>query len=189
MQNIKLEEVSVETLTPYERNSRIHTQEQIDQIKNSINEWGFTIPILIDEQNTILAGHARYESAKQLGMDKVPCIQAKGWNEQQKKAYIIADNKLAENSQWDLGVFYQELKLLDREGFDLNLTGIDDNLDLNYNPMLTPEYTQSMITDNDIQNTQNQFDSRFEEIRSSNNNEGVEVVCPKCAHEFRFSGV
>lgn len=189
MENMKFDEYSLSLLIPYERNSRIHTQDQIDQIKRSIEEWGFTIPILVDEEGVILAGHARYESAKQLGMDKVPCIQAKGWTDAQKKAYIIADNKLAENSQWDLGLFYQELKFLDKEGFNLNLTGIDDNLDLNYNPMLTPEYTSSMVTDNDIANTQNQFDSRFEEIRSNNDNEGVEVVCPKCAHEFRFSGV
>ena len=75
-------------LLPYERNSRVHSDEQIDQICNSIKEWGFTAPILIDEDDTVLAGHARLEASKKLELETVPCMVAKNWTDEQKRAII-----------------------------------------------------------------------------------------------------
>ena len=97
----KVERRNIETLIPYARNSRTHSDEQVTQIAASIKEWGFTNPILIDGDNGIIAGHGRFLAAKKLNLQDVPCIEAKDWTEAQKKAYVIADNKLALNAGWD----------------------------------------------------------------------------------------
>lgn len=124
----------VDELIPYINNARTHNDEQVSQICASINEYGFTNPILIDENNSIIAGHGRLLAAKKLKMKEVPCIVLCGLTEAQKKAYIIADNKLALNAGWNdelLKIEFENLKELD---FDLNLTGfsadeIDEILD------------------------------------------------------------
>lgn len=123
----KPERRTTASLVPYARNSRTHSAEQIDQIAASISEWGFTNPILIDPDGGIIAGHGRLLAAQKLGIDDVPCIVADGWTDAQKKAYVIADNKLALNAGWDnemLAVEFGELKEL---GFDLPLTGFSDD--------------------------------------------------------------
>jgi len=120
-----IEHIPVGDLIPYARNSRTHSDEQVNQIVASLNEWGFTNPLLLDENNQIIAGHGRLMAAKKAGYEKVPCMVAKGWTEAQKKAYVIADNKLALNSGWDdemLAVEFQELEEL---GFNIELTGFD----------------------------------------------------------------
>lgn len=120
----------VDELIPYINNARTHNDEQISQICASINEYGFTNPILIDEKNSIIAGHGRLLAAKKLKMKEVPCIVLCGLTEAQKKAYIIADNKLALNAGWNdelLKIEFENLKELD---FDLNLTGFSaDEID------------------------------------------------------------
>jgi DNA modification methylase len=120
-----VERKTVASLVPYARNSRTHSDEQVAQIAASMKEWGFTNPILIDETGMIIAGHGRVLAAQKLGLVEVPCMVADGWTEAQKKAYIIADNKLALNAGWDnelLAVEFGELKELE---FDLELTGFD----------------------------------------------------------------
>ena len=81
-------------LVPYARNSRVHSEEQVAQIAASIQEWGFTVPILVDEKNTLIAGHGRLLAAQKLELKKVPVMVAKNWSDAQKAAYVIADNKL-----------------------------------------------------------------------------------------------
>lgn len=110
-------------LIPYARNSRTHSPEQVTQIAASIKEWGFTNPILIDPDGGIIAGHGRLLAAQQLGLDEVPCIIADGWTEAQKRAYVIADNKLAINAGWDNEMLAVEFAELEGLGFDLGLTG------------------------------------------------------------------
>lgn len=112
-------------LTPYSRNSRTHSVEQVSQIAASIKEWGFTAPILIDELGVVLAGHGRLLAAQKIGMLEVPVIVADGWTEVQKRAYVIADNKLALNAGWDTGLLSSEFEAIKFDGFDLNLTGFD----------------------------------------------------------------
>lgn len=121
-----IEKRSVELLIPYINNPRTHSDEQITQIAASIKEWGFTFPVLIDEQNTIIAGHGRVEAAKKLGFEEVPVIVAKDWQEAKKKAYIIADNKLSDNSGWDNELLKIEMQSLTEFDFDLSLTGFDE---------------------------------------------------------------
>jgi DNA modification methylase len=123
----KVQRTKVIDLTPYARNSRTHSDEQVAQIASSIKEWGFTNPILIDVGGGIIAGHGRLLAAQKLGLDEVPCITAVGWSEAQKKAYVIADNKLALNAGWDddmLAIEFGELKDLD---FNLDLIGFDSD--------------------------------------------------------------
>lgn len=114
---------SVSDLKPYEKNSRTHSIEQIEQIKRSILEFGFTNPILIDENNQIIAGHGRVEAAKLCKMEKVPTVVLSHLNDEQKRAYIIADNKLALNAGWDEKILSVELDELKELDFDLSLTG------------------------------------------------------------------
>jgi ParB-like chromosome segregation protein Spo0J len=115
----------VSALVPYARNSRTHSKEQIDQIAASIKEWGFTTPILVDTDGQIIAGHGRLLAAQKLNLDEVPTITATGWTDAQKKAYVIADNKLALNAGWDNAMLAIEMTDLSNMGFDLELTGFD----------------------------------------------------------------
>lgn len=120
----------VENLIPYINNSRTHSEEQINQICASINEFSFTNPILIDEKDNIIAGHGRLLASKKLKMEEVPCIILSGLTEAQKKAYVIADNKMALNAGWDEELLKLELENLKELDFDLNLTGFDvDEID------------------------------------------------------------
>lgn len=102
----------VNDLIPYINNSRTHSDEQVNQIVASINEFGFTNPLLIDEKDNIIAGHGRLLSSKKLKMEEVPCIVLSGLTEAQKKAYIIADNKMALNAGWDDELLKIELENL-----------------------------------------------------------------------------
>jgi site-specific DNA-methyltransferase (adenine-specific) len=122
----KVERRKVSDLIPYARNSRTHSEEQVAQIAASIREWGWTMPILIDEGNNIIAGHGRVMAAQKLGIEDVPCMTATGWSEAKRRAYIIADNRLALNAGWDnelLALEFGELRDLD---FDLSLTGFEE---------------------------------------------------------------
>lgn len=115
--------VNIETLIPYARNSRTHSDEQVAQIAASIKEWGFTTPVLVDEDGGIIAGHGRTLAARKLGMTEVPVLVARGWTDAQKRAYVIADNKLALNAGWDQELLRLELADLGDLDFDLGLVG------------------------------------------------------------------
>lgn len=117
--------VALADLIPYARNSRTHSDAQVAQIAASIREFGFTNPVLVDDQGGIVAGHGRVLAAKQIGMDTVPTICV-GWlSEKQRRAYVIADNQLALNAGWDDAVLASELDDLLAEDFDLQLIGFD----------------------------------------------------------------
>lgn len=113
----------VASLTPYARNARTHSEAQIGQIAASIREWGWTMPILVDEVGGIIAGHGRVLAAQRLGLKSVPTMEARGWSEAQKRAYVLADNKLTLNAGWDEELLRLELGDLKFSGFDLDLTG------------------------------------------------------------------
>jgi hypothetical protein len=119
--------VSVESLVPYARNSRTHSPQQVDKIAASIREFGFLNPIIIDGENGIVAGHGRVLAAQKLGLAELPCIEAAHLTEAQRRAYVIADNRLALDAGWDNELLKVELQELDGLSFDLELTGF--NLD------------------------------------------------------------
>jgi len=122
---MKIEQRKVEELIPYVNNARTHSDEQVAQIAASIKEFGWTNPLLVDGTNGIIAGHGRLMAARKLGLDTVPCIELSHLSEAQRKAYILADNRLAMNSGWDTQLLSLELKGLDDEGFDLEMLGFD----------------------------------------------------------------
>lgn len=122
--------MSIDKLVPYARNSRTHSDEQIAKIAASIKEFGFLNPIIIDGDNGIIAGHGRVMAAQRLGIKELPCIEASHLTEAQRRAYVIADNRLALNAGWDDDMLRIELDELGEMGFDLELTGFSlDEID------------------------------------------------------------
>jgi DNA modification methylase len=122
----RVERRTVDSLVPYARNARTHSPAQVAQIAASIREWGWTVPVLVDEQGGIIAGHGRVLAARQLGLDHVPVMVATGWSEAQRRAYVLADNRLALSAGWDDELLRLELGGLHSQGFDLCLTGFDE---------------------------------------------------------------
>jgi site-specific DNA-methyltransferase (adenine-specific) len=142
---MQIQEVAVEALIPYAKNSRTHSDAQVAQIAASIKEFGWTNPILIDGTKGIIAGHGRLMAARKLGYDKVPVIQLKDMTESQKKAYVIADNQLAMNAGWDIDLLKIEVADLQEDGFDLELLGFDNKM---LDSLLEPEVKDG-LTDED----------------------------------------
>ena len=129
----RYENVEIKRLKPYERNARTHSLEQIQKIAESINEFGFVNPVLIDEKYTIIAGHGRVLAAEKLGVLEVPCVFVEDLTDVQKSAYIIADNRLAEDAGWDFEILSQELESLKNFDFNIELTGFSlDDLEFNF---------------------------------------------------------
>ena len=123
----KLEMRRVADLIPYVRNAREHSEEQVQQLRASLREFGFVAPLLIDTQGNILAGHGRLLAAKAEGMDEVPCVLVEHLTDTQRRAYILADNRLAEQASWNADLVSLELQELKEAGFDLDLTGFDES--------------------------------------------------------------
>ena len=126
----KIENVEVRKLVPYSNNAKIHGKKQLEKLKDSISEFGFLTPCLIDQDYNIIAGHGRVLAAKELKIKKIPCVFVEGLSEQQRRAYILADNRLGELGEWDMELVAQELNALTDEGFNIDLTGfsIDDSI-------------------------------------------------------------
>jgi len=123
----EIKHIKTDELIPYALNSRTHSDEQISQISASIREFGFTNPILVDSKMTVIAGHGRLQAANRLKLKEVPCIQLGHLTETQKKAYVIADNKLAMNAGWDLDLLNVELQDLLDVDYDLELVGFSED--------------------------------------------------------------
>jgi ParB-like chromosome segregation protein Spo0J len=165
---MKIETLKTADLIPYARNSRTHSEAQVTQIAGSIREFGFTNPVLIDAGNGIIAGHGRVMAAGKLGMDKVPCIRLGHLTDTQRRAYIIADNKLALNAGWDEEMLGLELADLREEDFDLDLLGFDNfAIEQFLNPPeRNDEAPESSGGEIDVDGMQ------------------MECACPKCGFEF-----
>ena len=142
---MKIEQVKLDALIPYARNSRTHSDAQVAQIAASIKEFGFTNPVLIDETGSIIAGHGRVLASRKLALADVPCIRLSHLTAAQKRAYIIADNKLALNAGWDDEMLRLELSDLKELDFDLDLTGFSTE---EIDQLLTPEQVEG-LTDED----------------------------------------
>lgn len=163
----KLEQVDITTLIPYARNARTHSDAQVAQIAASIREFGFNNPILIDADNGIIAGHGRILAAHLLGMKTAPCVRLGHLTETQKRAYIIADNRLAELSGWDTELLALEIEDLRLEGYDIDLTGFDaDALEAMFEP--EPDFKPGTEDDQ----------GRLDQL------EPKMVNCPHCGTEF-----
>ena len=126
MRNMKVVKIATDALIPYAGNARTHSEEQIAQIANSINEFGWTNPILVKPDKTVIAGHGRLLAAKKTGIETVPCVVLNDLSDEQCRALVIADNKLALNAGWDLDLLASELAELKNIDFDLSVTGFSD---------------------------------------------------------------
>jgi len=153
----------VSELVPYARNPRTHSDGQVARIAASIREFGFTNPVLLDGKNGVIAGHGRLLAARELGMESVPCIELGGLTPEQRRSYLIADNRLALGAGWDEELLRLELTELKELGADLALTGFD--------PVEIADITLGR-------------DVEFREYDESAA-DGVELqTCPKCGHSF-----
>lgn len=120
---LEVEYRALDSLIPYANNARTHSEDQVAQIAASIKEFGWTNPVLVDGDSGVIAGHGRILGARKLGIDEIPVIELSGLSDAQKRAYVLADNKLAQNAGWDNDLLSIELGGLGDEGFDLQLTG------------------------------------------------------------------
>jgi ParB-like chromosome segregation protein Spo0J len=161
----KVEKWDITKLVPYARNSRTHSDEQIGQIAASIKEWGWTTPVLVDEAGSIIAGHGRTLAAQRLKMTEVPVMVAKGWSEAKKRAYVLADNKLAMNAGWDNEMLVLELGEIGEMGFDLDMTGFKIE---EIQALQTPEFEPGTEED---QGKLDELDPKW-------------IACPHCGKEF-----
>jgi len=139
-QDAQIERVSLDKLIPYARNARTHSDAQVSQIAASIREFGFCNPVLIDKDGGIIAGHGRVLAAQKLGLKEIPTITLGHLSETQRRAYILADNKLALNAGWDQEMLKVEFESLKDDGFDLTLAGFDD---VELAGLLAPEPTDA----------------------------------------------
>ena len=122
----RFEKVGIDKLIPYARNARLHSKEQIKQLRASLREFGFVNPCIIDKDYNIIAGHGRVMAAKEEGISEIPCVFAEHLTDAQKRAYILADNRLALNAGWDDEMLSVELSDLQANAFDLSLLGFSD---------------------------------------------------------------
>ena len=188
---LKIEQRNLSDLIPYAANSRTHSDEQVAQIAASITEFGWTNPILIDEQNSVIAGHGRILAAKKLGFDAVPCIVLDSLTSDQKKALVIADNKITDNAGWDTKTLVAELESLHE--FDFTNFGFSiDELDVLLGDVYTPEYTPNFsnigVNENQLSRAADGMASQIEGLQSDKANRATEVMCPYCAETFQYSG-
>lgn len=166
-------------------NSRLHSDAQIDQIAASIERFGWTIPVLVDEKGVLIAGHARVRAGLKLGIEQVPVMVADGWDDATKEAYQITDNRLAETSTWDDDVLTAQIKRLSAANFDLDVLGFDWkelNLGEAFNPNLAPTTGKTAVDANDINKTQQHLDGQFTKPGAAQ--QSYEVTCPHCGEDF-----
>ena len=198
-------DVSIDAIKEYEKNARINDK-AVDKVKESIKEFGFQSPIILDKNNTIIAGHTRLKAAKELGYKKVPCIIAKNLTPEQVKAYRLADNKTSELAEWDFDFLQLELQELLADGFDIDSIGfssaeldaivsgaIDDSrqyiqeqakeISKRYGETYTPPTQVNEQAEVDYKDRAKQFESPTE-FKSYDENIETKHCCPKCG--FRW---
>ena len=168
-QEIEVRDVAL--LIPYAKNARTHSEAQVAQLAASIREWGWTTPVLIDESNGIVAGHGRVAAARKLGMEQVPVIVTTGWTDAQKRAYILADNKLAMNAGWDEELLRLELADLEELGYAGELMGFapdeigqleeNDSSAVDDEPPLVDETKQLLLVEMD---SERELEQLYEEM-------------------------
>jgi ParB-like chromosome segregation protein Spo0J len=163
---LKITQKKIDSLIPYVKNSRTHSDEQVAQIAASIKEFGWTNPILVDGSNGIIAGHGRLLAARKLGYTDVPTIELADLTETQKKAYIIADNRLALNAGWDNEMLTIELNDLFADGFALNILGFNN------------DEISKLLDEPDFQPATEEEQGKLDEL------DPKWIACPHCGKEF-----
>ena len=163
---MKITQKKVTELIPYVNNSRTHSDTQVAQIAASIKEFGWTNPILVDGTNGIIAGHGRLLAARKLGFKEVPTIELADLTETQRKAYVIADNRLALNAEWDNQLLTLELNELLADGFAMDILGFDS------------EEISKLLDEPDFQPATEEEQGKLDEL------DPKWIACPHCGKEF-----
>jgi ParB-like chromosome segregation protein Spo0J len=184
---MKIVQIKIDKLKPYKNNARTHSNEQIKQIIGSIEEFGFTNPLLIDKSNNIIAGHGRLEAAKKLKMEEIPCIILDNLTEVQRRALILADNKIALNASWSIAILKSEI--MEIEGINLEVLGFSD-VEIEeltgeieeFSPTLEPKINTAEVTAGTIQKAQEGIDNTITDIIDGRKQ--VKFICPDCGEEF-----
>lgn len=153
---------SLSALKPHPRNPRVHSENQLAALASAIGEFGFTVPVVIDESDVILAGHGRVAAATAIGLKKVPCVVIAGLTEDQKTAYVLADNRIAEMARWDETMLTDELRSLQDVGFDLGGIGFGK------------DFLDDLLTEPEAPEEFPAFDENIE----------TQHQCPKCGYEW-----
>jgi ParB-like chromosome segregation protein Spo0J len=168
-QSAAIEQIATAELIPYARNARTHSEQQVQQIAGSIQEFGFCNPVLIDATNGIIAGHGRVMAAQLLKLESVPCLRLSHLTDAQKRAYVLADNRIALSSGWDEEMLANELSDLHADDFDMALLGFDaEELAtlLEFENKQTEEAPESSASEVDVDGFV------------------MECICPRCQFEF-----
>ena len=166
----------VSDLIPYVNNARTHNEENIIKLASSIKEFGFMAPIIISEDGGVIAGHGRLMAAKKLGIEKVPCVVESHLSEMQRKGYILADNRLALDSGWDDDLLKLEMQTLNDNGFDMKLTGFDED-EINRLLVVVSSDDES-LSEKTIENNSSEIDA------DDFSDEKFKHTCPKCGFKF-----
>lgn len=181
----KVERRPLTALIPNPRNAREHTPQQVNQIIASMREWGWTMPILVDEGGNIIAGHGRVLAATKMGLKEAPVIVATGWTEQQKRAYGIADNRLGDGSGWNAPNLRLELSDLKLGGYNIDLLAFSapelKRLEGGFSPNLRPNAGGMNVTAGDITDAQTKLGSAFTDASQQNI---IFMECPHCGQKF-----
>ena len=183
------QQVDINSLIAYPENARTHDEKQIKQIAKSIKKFGFCAPCLVDDDGVLIAGHGRLMAAQTLGLETIPVVRINHLTPEQVKAYRIADNQLALNAHWDVGLLSLELGNLKDAGFDLDLLGFDPDIaGLPFKPDIDPLTGMHEIDQRHLDQASVQTVEQFEGLGSDKASAGIEVSCPHCSQSFTFSG-
>ena len=173
-----VEYISPDMLKPHPKNSRIHSEKQIEKLQRSIREFGFAKPVIVDEDYTILAGHGAVLAAKAENLKSIPCFILTGLTDEQKRAYIITDNRMSDLSYFDMNAVVSEIEELCGRNFDVSITGFDESL-IEELPewTLSLDFTESQDTIKEEKKPENSDDEEKDKKDKS-------VICPECGHAF-----
>ena len=187
---MKIKQLDASGLVPYARNAKWHSEQQIQAIAKSITEFGFNNPVLVDVEGGIIAGHARVLAAEKLGLRAIPCIRLSHLTPNQKKAYILADNRLTEmGSGWDSELLETELKDIDFGelgnfgvedfGFDILLQDAPAPTNTETRPDVNPDIDDKVYTDDELEKAADKTSEITDKVRKQ-----ISVMCPECGAEF-----
>jgi len=194
---IQTADISIDLVKPYPKNSRKHPEHQLKALTSAIKRFGFTQPLIVDEEFTILAGHARFEAAKRLDLEYLPCRILRDLSPEEKSAYVIADNKIADESSWDHENLLDELGKITSLDFDEDIASIlapssfglsDEELrsisdeDRQYKPILNPTQGAGLgVTDATVQREEQRLASQFSDKAEQ---ALIQLTCPHCDESF-----
>ena len=187
---VQTRELPTQDLSVYAKNARVHPEAQIQSLASAIERFGFTQPIIVNDKLTILAGHARFEAARRMGLEQIPCRVVSGLSAAEQKAYVIADNKISEESSWDYDMLLDEISSIHGLDLDDDLNRLLDfsgfipetDADTGYKPETNPSKGVGLnVTGETIDREQQKLSEQYTDKAQQNL---VSVVCPHCDESF-----